>query len=50
MRGRKGRKGHKRAVPRHRKQVASSADRQERAIERTERQQARKDIRKALED
>ena len=32
-------KGDKRAIPRHRKQVAESADRQERAVEKRARQQ-----------
>jgi len=38
------------SVPRHRKQVASSADRQERAIERRERQAAAKEIRFRLRE
>ena len=39
-------KGHgsKRAVPRHRTQSRRSADRQERAVEKQERQAARRDI------
>lgn len=41
-------KGGKRAVPRHRKQVASSADRQERSIERTFRQTAQKQIKELV--
>jgi len=37
-------KGMKRAIPRHRHQVAASAARQERAIEKAERQKARREI------
>ena len=37
------------SIPRHRKQVASSADRQERAIERRERQASAKEIRRELD-
>jgi hypothetical protein len=37
-------KGMKRAIPRHRRQVAASAARQERAIEKAERQKARRQI------
>ena len=37
-------KSNKISVPRHRKQSAASADRQERAIERRERQRAKKEI------
>lgn len=37
-------KGMKRAIPRHRRQVAASAARQERALEKAERQKARREI------
>jgi peptide subunit release factor 1 (eRF1) len=40
----------KRSVPRHRKQSAKSADRQERAIERKQRQASKRAIKEAYED
>jgi len=43
-------KSNKVSIPRHRKQSSASADRQERAIERKERQRAKKEIRENEEE